>query len=135
MIASAGGLDALDNGGNINIDPRFLILNNASIVAQAVAGNGGQIELIAENYIADVNSFIDATSELGNDGDIRIRWIDNSIKGVIGTLSANFDAVSQISSDACSARNLESRSSLLIQKQSERLTAPGDLRAISGETC
>lgn len=135
LIASAGGLDALDNGGNINIDPRFLILNNASIVAQAVAGNGGQIELIAENYIADVNSFIDATSELGNDGDIRIRWIDNSIKGVIGTLSANFDAVSQISSDACSARNLESRSSLLIQKQSERLTAPGDLRAISGETC
>ena len=135
LTASAGGLDALDNGGNINIDPRFLILNNASIVAQAVAGNGGQIELVAENYIADVNSFIDATSELGNDGEIRIRWIDNSITGVIGTLSANFDAVSQISSDVCSARNAESRSSLLIQKQSQRLTAPGDLRAISSEEC
>jgi len=135
LTASAGGTDAGDNGGNINIDPRFVILDNASIVAQAVAGNGGIIDLVTENYIADTRSFLDASSELGNDGEVRITTPYNSISGILGTLSVNFDAVADISSDACSARNRESRSSLLIEQKLGNLSAPGDLTPIQGEGC
>jgi filamentous hemagglutinin family protein len=135
LTASAGGSEAGDNGGNIFIDPIFLILDNASIVAQAFAGNGGIIELISENYIADINSFLDASSELGNDGEVRITSLDNSVTGVLGVLSADFDAVSDISADACSARNAANRSSLLIDQPMGRLSAPGDLTPIMGEDC
>ena len=135
LTASAGGSEAGDNGGNIFIDPIFLILDNASIVAQAFAGNGGVIELIADNYIADINSFLDASSELGNDGEVRITSLDNSVTGVLGVLSADVDALTDISSDACSARNAANRSSLLIDQAMGRLSAPGDLLPISGEDC
>ena len=135
LTASAGGSEAGDNGGNIFIDPIFLILDNASIVAQAFAGNGGIIELISENYIADINSYLDASSELGNDGEVRITSLDNSVTGVLGVLSADFDAVSDISGDACSARNAANRSSLMIDQPMGRLSAPGDLRAPAGEDC
>ena len=135
LTASAGGSEAGDNGGNIFIDPIFLILDNASIVAQAFAGNGGVIELIADNYIADINSFLDASSELGNDGEVRITSLDNSVTGVLGVLSADVDALTDISSDACSARNAANRSSLLIDQAMGRLSAPGDLLPIAGEDC
>ena len=135
LTASAGGSEAGDNGGNINIDPIFLILDNASIVAQAFAGNGGIIELVSENYIADINSFLDASSELGNDGEVRITSLDNSVTGVLGVLTANFDTMSNISSDTCSARNAGNRSSLLIDKPTGVLSAPGDLSPIVGEDC
>ena len=135
VTASAGGTESDDNGGNISIDPRFVILDNASIVAQAVAGNGGLIDLVADNYIADTQSFLDASSELGNDGEVRITTPYNSISGVLGTLSVNFDAVADISSDACSARNLEERSSLLVQKRLGNLSVPSDLTPIVGEGC
>ena len=135
VTASAGGTESDDNGGNISIDPRFVILDNASIVAQAVAGNGGLIDLVADNYIADTQSFLDASSELGNDGEVRITTPYNSISGVLGTLSVSFDAVADISSDACSARNLEERSSLLVQKRLGNLSVPSDLTPIVGEGC
>ena len=135
VTASAGGTESDDNGGNISIDPRFVILDNASIVAQAVAGNGGLIDLVADNYIADTQSFLDASSELGNDGEVRITTPYNSISGVLGTLSVSFDAVADISSDACSARNLEERSSLLVQKRLGNLSIPSDLTPIVGEGC
>ena len=135
LTASAGGSEAGDNGGNIFIDPIFLILDNASIVAQAFAGNGGIIELISDNYIADINSFLDASSELGNDGEVRITSLDNSVTGVLGVLTADFDSVSNISGDACSARNAANRSSLLIDQPLGRVSAPGDLTPITGEDC
>jgi filamentous hemagglutinin family protein len=135
VTASAGGTESDDNGGNISIDPRFVILDNASIVAQAVAGNGGLIDLVADNYIADTQSFLDASSELGNDGEVRITTPYNSISGVLGTLPVSFDAVADISSDACSARNLEERSSLLVQKRLGNLSVPSDLTPIVGEGC
>ena len=135
LTASAGGDVTGDDGGNISIDPVFLILDNASIVAQAVAGNGGIIELTSENYIADINSFLDASSELGNDGEVKITWLDNSITGVLGTLSAGYQISTTVLSDACSARNRENQSSLLMHRGSGILTAPGDLTSFHGDDC
>ena len=51
IVASTRGEDLDDAGGNINIDPIFLILKNSEIVASAVSGDGGAIFLSADNFI------------------------------------------------------------------------------------
>ena len=135
LTASAGGIESGDNGGNITIDPIFLILDNASIVAQAFAGNGGLIQLSTENYIADTNSFIDASSELGNDGEVRVSSLDNSVTGVIGTLSAELETVSALTTSACAARNVIDRSTLVITENLGELSAPGDLNRTGPADC
>lgn len=60
-------------GGNINIDPEFVILNNSKIIANAFAGKGGNIQIVADVFLADPDSVIDASSDLGIDGTVEIR--------------------------------------------------------------
>ena len=56
-------------GGNITIDPQFVILQNGQIVAQAFAGSGGAIDIIATSaFIADPASIVDASSHSGSAG-------------------------------------------------------------------
>ena len=49
-------------GGNITIDPEFVILQNSQIVANAFAGQGGNIQITAEAFLADPDSRVDASS-------------------------------------------------------------------------
>jgi hypothetical protein len=37
----------LSNGGNITIDPQFVVLDHSSIIAQAIEGHGGDITINA----------------------------------------------------------------------------------------
>ena len=104
LTASAKGEGSQDNGGNVTIDPIFLILSNSNIVAQAFVGNGGIIELHADNFISDTLSFIDATSELGNDGEVRIVSPENSVTGVVGVLNADFGNENELLRDSCASR-------------------------------
>ncbi|MEK9877833.1 MAG: hypothetical protein VW684_14330, partial [Betaproteobacteria bacterium] len=62
-------------------------------------------------------------------------YLDNSVNGVLGVLSADLDAVSDISCVAFYSRNAANRSSLMIDQPMGRLSAPGDLRAPAGEDC
>ena len=127
LTASAKGEGSQDNGGNVTIDPVFLILSNSNIVAQAFAGNGGIIELHADNFISDTLSFIDATSELGNDGEVRIVSPENSVTGVVGLLNADFGNENELLRDSCASRALADRSSLVVREKKQVLSAPGDL--------
>src|SRR5690606_26771805 len=47
-------------GGNIRIDPTFVILDNSRIVANAFGGPGGNIQIIADHFIASPDSLVDA---------------------------------------------------------------------------
>lgn len=126
LTASSGGQTVGDDGGNVTIDPVFLILDNSRIVAQAVQGNGGIINLFADNFISDVRSEISATSELGNDGEVTITSPDNSVTGVIGTLDASFNSDQVLLSEPCAARVLENRSSLVVVSGGKVESTPDD---------
>jgi filamentous hemagglutinin family protein len=134
LTASSGGPEIGDDGGNVTIDPILFILDNSKIVAQAVQGNGGIINLIAENLLSDINSEISATSELGNDGDVVISSPDNSVTGVIGVLDASFSQEEALLSEPCAARVLRERSSLVISSRTAGHAAPDDYQwsAVSG---
>ncbi|MEY3828217.1 MAG: hypothetical protein RLZZ148_3045, partial [Cyanobacteriota bacterium] len=70
ISATAGGNG---NGGNININTRFLILDDSSsITAQAFEGKGGNIDLTVEGLLESPYSLISASSQLGVDGRISI---------------------------------------------------------------
>ena len=84
------------NGGNVTIEtPRFTVLNNSSIVAQADEGYGGNIRIVAEHFLKSYDSLISASSRLGIDGQVMIPFSDKTINGNLLTLSSNFQDNSQ----------------------------------------
>src|SRR5262249_23451649 len=60
------------NGGNILIDPILVLLDNSAIVARAVGGNGGAIDIVTQLLLRSASSVIDASSQLGIAGRIGI---------------------------------------------------------------
>ena len=83
------------NGGNLNIDSRFIIAfpnSNSDIIASAQQGQGGNISINAESVFGieerplnDATNDINASSEVfGLSGDISLETIDfNPLQGVI----------------------------------------------------
>jgi filamentous hemagglutinin family protein len=129
LTASARGTSLGDDGGNVTIDPVFIITSNSKIVAQAVAGDGGIIELESQVFLSDRNSLISATSELGNDGEVRIFAPDNAVTGVLGVLQPAFADIVPLLESPCAATALNERSSLVYVPTPIRIVAPDDVVA------
>jgi filamentous hemagglutinin family protein len=90
--------------GNITIDPRFLILDRSSIIAQADAGDGGNITIVADNLLRSPGSIIDASSRTGITGTVVISTPDVDLSsGLVVLEGALLDAASQLR-ERCVAR-------------------------------
>jgi filamentous hemagglutinin family protein len=63
----------IDAGGNITIDPRLVVLNRSTLRANAAAGNGGNIDITAGEFLRSADSILSVSSRLGIDGTIVIR--------------------------------------------------------------
>ncbi len=87
ITAEAGGVTATDGGGNIDIDPEYVILRSSDISARANAGNGGNIAIAAGFFIASGDSTVDASSTRGVDGNVLIDS-PNEITGSVLPLDA-----------------------------------------------
>ena len=58
-------------GGNITIDPQFVLLQNSQIIANAFEGTGGNIRIVAQQvFLADPASQVSASSALGINGQV-----------------------------------------------------------------
>jgi hypothetical protein len=101
------------SGGNISIDPRYVILDNSRIVAQAYGGNGGQIHIAAGTFIQDPASLISASSALGIDGDVTVDAPNSDVTGAMAVLPAVFLSEVNLVASPCIARTIENSSSLL----------------------
>ncbi|MEM9276621.1 MAG: filamentous hemagglutinin, partial [Cyanobacteria bacterium P01_F01_bin.143] len=81
IIADAN-INATGNGGDINIDTNFIVTTpnqNSDIVANALQGSGGNINIsaeaifgIEERPLNDITNDINASSEFGLDGNVSI---------------------------------------------------------------
>ena len=81
ITAEVGG-GASTVGGNITIDPQFVLLQNSQIVANAFAGRGGNIRIIAQQvFLADPASRVSASSALGINGQVAIQAPVTDISG------------------------------------------------------
>ncbi len=93
------------NGGNIFIDPEFVVLQSSQIIANAFGGAGGNIDIIAGFLLVSPDSLIDASSALGVDGIVRTTAPDTDVSASLAVLPASYlDAASQLPAQCGAAR-------------------------------
>lgn len=93
------------NGGNILIDPDFVVLQGSRIVANAFGGAGGNIDIVAGFLIVSPDSLIDASSALGVDGFVRTTAPGTDVSASLAVLPASYlDAASQLQAGCGAAR-------------------------------
>ena len=86
-ISSSVQGDETTGGGDINLDPDFIILQNSQILAKAVAGKGGNIDLVASKAVLlDAQSTLDASSQTGISGSVTIESPIQVLSGTIAPL-------------------------------------------------
>lgn len=114
------------NGGNITIDPTFVILDHSRIIANAFEGNGGNIRIIADYLIQDPYSIIEASSEKGIDGIVDIDAPDTDLSGNLVVLPTVFLDASDLLSDRCGIRTRADASTLTVPGFTGPPVAPED---------
>ncbi len=114
LSATAGSVlnvGATGTGGNITVDPTFIILDHANISANAAIGQGGNILLVADNFLSS-NSALTATGSTAGTVEIAAPELDLS-SGLV-TLSASLVDASTRLQDRCTMRLGMATSSLLM---------------------
>ena len=102
------------SGGNVLIDPIFLVMNNSAITANAFGGPGGNITIIADNFLASSTALLQASSALSTPGTIQIVSPENNVAGSIAQLPRAFVDASRLLRGACSARREGAPSSFVL---------------------
>jgi filamentous hemagglutinin family protein len=90
------------NGGNITIDPLFVVLNRGSrLIANAHGGNGGNITIRAEAFVPSADSLVQASSDFSKAGTISILSPVVDVGQWLGLLPANYLDVSRLVHNGC----------------------------------
>ncbi len=84
-------------GGNINIDPQALILNNSQILANAFGGPGGNINITADVFLVNsggmlptsLAGIVDASSALSTPGTVNIEATFTNVTGKRDSITGN----------------------------------------------
>ena len=113
-VVSTSVAGGLGQGGNISIDPQFVIVNNSSIIANAFGGPGGNITIVAENFLQSATSVIEASSALSTPGVIEVRSPENNVENNIAQLPAAFVDASALLRGLCTARRTGAPSSFVV---------------------
>jgi large exoprotein involved in heme utilization and adhesion len=128
LINSEITAHAAGNGGNILIDPQFIIVDASKIIASAGI-NGGNITLVATNGIfISFDSIIDASGALGISGSINISAPTTSLSGTLAPLSQDFMQAATLLSARCAARLSGKSSSFVVAGRDGLPPAPGGLQ-------
>lgn len=115
LITAEVGGGAQTEGGNISIDPQFVVLQNSQIIANAFAGRGGNIAIQAQQvFLADPDSLVSASSALGINGQVAIQAPVTSVSGAIAPLPQTFAQAAELLRSRCSARVRSGRTSRLV---------------------
>lgn len=90
-------------GGNIVIDPQAVILQNSQIVAQATQGQGGNISITTQSFLADATSVVDASSQFGINGTVTIQSPTAQMASRLVALPKNPLIATSLFSQRCAA--------------------------------
>ena len=92
------------------------MLRGARIQANAHGGDGGNISIVTEFLLADVESVIEASSELGIDGSISVRAPDTNLISQLATLPESPLDVADLLTSTCGARTARA-GSFVVQRR------------------
>jgi filamentous hemagglutinin family protein len=102
-------------GGNITIDPQFIILESSQIRANAFEGRGGNIQIQAQQaFLADPASQVSASSTLGINGQVAIQSPVTSLSGAVAPLPQAFAQTAELLRSRCAERLREGTVSRLV---------------------
>ena len=118
-----GGPDT--SGGNITIDPTFMTLQNSQILAQAVQGQGGNINIVAGNFLMDPTSVVSASSQFGLSGAVNIQSPVSMLSGTLATLPQRPLQVQHLLQQRCAAQANGQLSSLVVAGRDTLPSEPG----------
>ncbi|MBI1774922.1 MAG: filamentous hemagglutinin N-terminal domain-containing protein [Proteobacteria bacterium] len=102
------------NGGNVTIDPQAIVLRASTIRANAVGGNGGNLRLASDVFLADPSSLLSASSTLGISGTIVVSAPHVDVTSAIAIKAPDFFDAASLISEGCSGRSGSPRSSLIV---------------------
>ncbi len=123
----------LEKGGDILIGhPNFMVLNQSQIRAQADEGQGGNIRLVAEQYIPSANSLVTASSRLGIDGQIDIDSPDIKISAGLLGLNNQLKTSHYLLKSSCGFKSWEdfiNRNTFFVHFLTGSSPLPADLRS------
>jgi hypothetical protein len=107
------------NGGNLTIDPSFLILNNSKLISKSSRGNGGNINIQSDYFFQSTDSpppwkTIDASAPFGLPGTVSVSAPAVDLSGsLIGLPSNLLGAETQLRPD-CGVRLMGNISSFIV---------------------
>jgi hypothetical protein len=101
-------------GGDIAVGAPLVIIEGSQVLANAVEGQGGNIRLGAEVFLADPASLVDASSALGIQGTVNIQAPVTSLSEAVAPLPQAFVNVTALLPARCAARAPGGRYSSLV---------------------
>jgi filamentous hemagglutinin family protein len=105
-------------GGNIKLDAEFILLSNAHILAQAYGGPGGNIDILTTSVYSlskqPLEELINASSQLGVDGVVRIRAPDSDLQEGLLLLNTDFLQTGRLLRSICDQRYSQNLHSLVV---------------------
>ena len=113
------------SGGNITIDPAVMTLQNSQILAQAVQGQGGNINIVAGTFLADPTSLVSASSQFGLSGAVNIQSPLSMLSGTLATLPKRPLQVQHLLQQRCAAQANGQLSSLVVAGRDTLPSEPG----------
>ena len=113
------------SGGNITLDPAVVTLQNSQVLAQAVQGSGGNINIIAGTFLADQSSVVSASSQFGLSGAVNIQSPLSSLSNTLTTLPQQPLQAQQLMRQRCAAQVNGHMSSLVIAGRDTLPAEPG----------
>lgn len=99
------------NGGNITTRATAMVLNHATVSANAWGGNGGNITVSAETLLASPDTRGEASSRLGVSGRVVIQGAESTAGLSVVPLAAEYVDAAGLLRSTCATRAGDSRSS------------------------
>ncbi len=113
-------------GGNINLDPEAIVLQNSRLTTTATLGAGGNIDLIGNTVLVDPLSNIDASSDFGISGSVTIDAAIQNLSGTIAPLPETIIQTTTLYAAQCAAQKDGAFSSLNVRGRDRIPSEPGD---------
>ena len=114
------------SGGNIVIDPKVVILQSSTVIAQAVGGAGGNITLVTPLFLADQSSLVDASSQFGQNGTVAIQSPISNLSGTIAQLTSQPSSVQLLFQSRCAALATTQHGSVILSRRQTIPMPPGE---------
>ena len=120
--------NASSQGGNITLNPEFIVMQNSQILAKAALGSGGEIDLRADAiFIDDVNSLNASAGPAGVDGSINIQAPIQNLSQAIAPLPESIVEVASLYNARCAGQKNGQFSSFSLKGRDRIPFIPGEL--------